>query len=184
MRQLLVSDLGASMPTVPSLTKRDRDHLERLLLLFKPATTDPTYLVLKSHLLAEEVLYRFIESQTHRPRALSEARLGFAQLVALCQAFHRCSKEDWWGWAALKKLNSLRNLLAHKLEPKDLRDRMVEFSVFVADAIGATTDSAIGKEYKRLATGGTHPFVLGLVALHVAVSATLGFDLEEHLDAP
>ncbi len=146
----------------------------------KPAAEDPTYLVLKAHLLAEEVLYRFIESQAYRPDSLSEARLGFAQLVALSRSFHRYSKEDWWGWVALKKLNSLRNLLAHNLEPKDLKDRIIEFSVFVAEAIGATTDAEIGQEYKKLATGGTHPFVLALVALHIATCATLGFDPEEH----
>jgi hypothetical protein len=121
--------------------------------------------VLKAHLLAEEVLYRFIESQAHRPEALGEARLGFAQLIALCRSFHTYSKEDWWGWAALKKLNSLRNLLAHNLEPKNLKDRIVDFSVFVAAAIGATTDSEIGQQYELLAKGGTHPFVLALVAL-------------------
>jgi hypothetical protein len=168
------------MSAVPNLAKHDRVNLERLLVFLKPAPQDPTYLVLKAHLLAEEVLYRFIDSCAHRPGALSEARLGFAQLVALCRSFHSYSKEDWWGWAALSKLNSLRNLLAHKLEPKDLRDRIVDFSVFVADAIGATTDSEIGKEYERLAISGTHPFVLALVALHMATCATLGFDPEEH----
>jgi hypothetical protein len=171
------------MPAVSSLSKSDRDHLERLVHFLKPATEDPTYLVLKAHLLAEEVLYRFIESQAHRPGFLRDARLGFAQLIALCRSFHRFSKEDWWGWTALKKLNTLRNLLAHNLEPKDLRDRIVEFSVFVADAIGATTDSEIGKEYEHLATGGTHPFVLALVALHMAICVTLGFDPEERWGA-
>jgi hypothetical protein len=171
------------MSTVPHSAKQDHDHLERLLFFLKPATEDPTYLVLKAHLLAEEVLYRFIESQAHRPEVLSEARLGFAQLIALCRSFHSYSKEDWWGWAALKKLNSLRNILAHNLEPKDLRDRIVDFSVFVADAIGAITGSEIGKEYEHLAKGGTHPFVLALVALHVATSATLGFDPEDHWSA-
>jgi hypothetical protein len=171
------------MSTLPCSEKRDCDQLERLLLFLKPSTEDPTYLVLKAHLLAEEVLYRFIENQAHRPEALSEARLGFAQLIALCRSFHTYSKEDWWGWVALKKLNSLRNLLAHNLEPKNLRDRIVDFSVFVADAIGATTDSEIGKQYELLAKGGTHPFVLALVALHVATSATLGFDPEEHWSA-
>lgn len=171
------------MTTVLRLPEQDRDHLERLVSFMNPAADDPTFLVLKAHLLAEEVLFCFIESQAHRPGFLSDARLGFAQLVALSRSFHRYSKEDWWGWAALKKLNSLRNLLAHNLEPKDLRDRIVEFSVFVAEAIGATTDSEIGKEYEHLATGGTHPFVLALVALHMATCATLGFDPEKNWGA-
>jgi len=172
------------VPTVPRLPKTDCNHLERLVRFLNPATEDPTYLVLKAHLLAEEVLYRFIESQAHRPGHLIDARLGFAQLVALCRSFHRFSKEDWWVWAALKKLNSLRNLLAHSLEPKDLQNRIVDFSVFVADAIGATTDSEIGKEYEHLATGGTHPFILALVALHMTICTTLGFDPEEYWGAP
>lgn len=171
------------MSLVPSLPKRDQTQLDRLLRFLKPATGDPTYLVLKAHLLAEEVLFRFIESQAHRPGSLIDARLGFAQLLAVSRSFHRYSKDDWWGWAALKKLNSLRNLLAHNLEPKDLQDRIVEFSVFVADSIGATTDSEIGKEYENLATGGTHPFVLALVALHIAICASLGFDPEDHWSA-
>lgn len=171
------------MTSSPRLLERDRNQLNKLISVMKSKADDPTYLVLKAHLLAEETLYRFIESQTYRPEFLSDARIGFPQLIALSRSFHRYSKEDWWGWTALKKLNSLRNLLAHHLEPKDLRDRIVEFSVYVAEAIGATTDSDIGKEYEVLAKAGTHPFVLALVALHVGTCATLGFDPEEHMSA-
>jgi hypothetical protein len=168
------------MPEVRRFPKDDIDHLGRLVRFFKPTTEDPTYLVLKGHLLAEEVLYRFVESQTSRPDFLGDARLRFTQLLALSRSFHRYSNEDWWGWAALNKLNSLRNLLAHSLEPKDLKERIVEFSIFVADAIGATKDSEIGKEYERLVSGGTHPFILALVALHIATCTVLEFDPEQH----
>lgn len=161
------------------LPEKERHHLERLVSFMKPSAGDPTYLVLKAHLLAEEVLFRFIESQAYRPFFLSDARLGFAQLVALSRSFHRYNKEDWWGWVALKKLNSLRNLLAHNLEPNDLENKIVEFSVFVAEAIGVMVDSEIGEEYASLASGGVHPFVLALVALHMAVCTTLGFDPEQ-----
>ncbi|QLA79404.1 hypothetical protein EXV95_01205 [Acidovorax sp. JMULE5] len=172
------------MSTPPRFPEQDAQHLERLLRLLKPSTEDPTYLVLKSHLLAEEVLYRFIEKQSFRSEALSDARLGFAQLLALCRAFHRYSKEDWWGWSGLKKLNTLRNLLAHNLEPKDLKEKIVEFSVFVAVEIGVTKDgSEIGQEYEKLATSGTHPFVLALVALHVSTYTALGFSPNERWSA-
>lgn len=161
------------MSTAPPATDQVRENLRKLAQYLNPSAQDPTYLVLKAHLLAEEVLYRYIEGQALRPRALADARLGFAQLIALSRAFHRYSKDDWWAWAALKKLNSLRNLLAHNLEPKDLTDRIVEFSVFVAEAIGVTTDAGMGAEYERLATGGTHPFVLALVALHITITTAL-----------
>lgn len=171
------------MTSESRLPQKDRHHLERLVSFFKPSTGDPTYLVLKAHLLAEEVLFRFIENQSHRPSYLRDARLGFAQLVAVSRSFHRYSKEEWWGWAALKKLNILRNLLAHNLEPKDLTNKIVEFSVFIAEAIGATTDSEIGREYEQLSASGMHPFLLALVALHTAICATLGFDPEENWSA-
>jgi hypothetical protein len=167
------------MSSAPNLSPAAREQLKRLLGFLRPAEGDPTYLVLKAHLLAEEVLYIYVESRAHRPGPISAARLSFAQLLALCRAFHPHSSEDWWVWSALQKLNSLRNTLAHNLEPQDLQDRIVELSLFVADSIGATKDSEIGAAYESLARGGTHPFVLALVALHATVCATLGFNPEQ-----
>lgn len=166
-----------------SAKKQDQGYLSRFIETLKPSSEDPTFLVLKAHLLAEETLFRFIERQAHQPEFLSDARLGFAQLVAISKSFHRYSGKDWWGWTALKKLNKLRNLLAHNLEPKDLKEQIVDFSVFVAESIGVTTDSKIGDEYERLAKSGTHPFFLALVALHLTTCATLGFDPGERLSA-
>lgn len=90
------------MTSSPLLLERDRNHLNKLVSVMKSKADDPTYLVLEAHLLAEETLYRFIESQTYRPKFLSDARIGFPQLIALSRSFHRYSKEDWWGWTALK----------------------------------------------------------------------------------
>jgi hypothetical protein len=168
---------------MPESSNQYDSDFKRLIQTIKPTAGDPTYLTLKAHLLAEEVLYRFLESQAHRPESLGEARLGFSQLIAVSRALHLHSKSDWWGWTALKKLNSLRNLLAHNLEPKDLKDRIVDFSVYVAESIGATTESEIGQEYENLATKGTHPFLLAVVALHMATCATLGFTGNERWSA-
>lgn len=171
------------MPSSLNLPPAARDQLTRLLGFLRPAEGDPTYLVLKTHLLAEEVLNLYVEGRAHRPNLINAARLSFSQLLALCRAFHPYSTEDWWGWSALQQLNSLRNTLAHNLEPKNLQDRIVEFSLFVADSIGATKDSEIGAAYEKLAEGGTHPFVLALVALHTSLCTTLGFDPEKRWSA-
>lgn len=163
-------------------TQHSKLQMERLARFLNPTASDPTYLVLKAHLLAEEVLYSFVQQQSHRPNHLENARLSFAQLLALCRALHKYSNDDWWGWGGLKKLNALRNLLAHNLEPKDLTKQVVDFSLLVAEGIGAVSNSKtaeenreIADEYERLAVGGTHPFVLAIVGLHVAVSTTFGF---------
>lgn len=176
---------ASSLSSTPKLSAKNQDpgYLSRFIETLKPSSEDPTVLVLKAHLLAEETMYLFIERQAHRPECLSDARLGFAQLVALSKSFHRYSRDNWWGWTALKKLNKIRNLLAHNLEPKDLKELIVDFSVYVAESVGVTTDSTIGDEYARLAKSGTHPFFLALVALHLTTCATLGFDPSERLSA-
>jgi hypothetical protein len=157
----------------------DRKLLERLVQHLRPSDKDPTYLVLKAHLVAEEVLTDFLMRQAPNSRRIGEARLNFSQLLSLSRAFHRLRDDDWWVWASLKKLNSLRNLLAHNLKPTDLTERIVDFSVFVADAIGATSESEIGRAYEKLAMTGVHPFVLALVALHMSLSTSLGLDPED-----
>jgi hypothetical protein len=163
------------------LSSNPSDQLQRLTAYFKPSESDPTLLVLKAHLLVEEVLYEFIQSQSHQPKYIEDARLSFAQCISLAKAFHRFSRPDWWAWIALSKLNSLRNLLAHNLEPTNTKQKIVDFTVYVAQSIGVTKESEIATEFELLTAKGMHPFMLSLVALHVAVCITLGYEPEEKL---
>ena len=165
----------------PLLSGNPSDQLQRLTAYFKPSESDPTYLVLKAHLLAEEILYEFLQSQAHQPKYIEDARLSFAQCSSLAKAFHRFSRPDWWAWSALSKLNSLRNLLAHNLEPTNTKEKIVDFTIYVAQSIGATKESEIAKEFDLLIAKGMHPFLLALVALHLALCTTLGYDPQEKL---
>lgn len=163
------------------LSSNPSDQLQRLTVYFKPSESDPTYLVLKAHLLVEEVLYEFLRSQSHQPKYIEDARLSFSQCISLAKAFHRFSRPDWWAWSALSKLNSLRNLLAHNLEPTNTQEKIVDFTIYVAESIGITKESEIATEFELLTSKGMHPFLLSLVALHVALCTTLGYDPEEKL---
>lgn len=153
-------------------------QLERLLNYFRPDQGDPTYMVLKAHLLMEEVMYEYLESSVARPEHLKDARLSFSQLLALSRANHRFSSNDWWGWQALQKLNSIRNDLAHQLEPTKLKQKIVEFTLWVSTSI-TKSNKEIEAEYIRLGEAGVHPFALSLVALHVAITVTLGYSPEK-----
>ncbi len=154
-----------------------KEALDRLHKYLSRGPGDPTYIVLKAHLLAEEMLRTFLQKQASHPDTLREAELEFYQLLVLCQAFHRHIGPDWWGWRALRKLNSIRNSLAHNLEPKDVKDRILDFSQFMADSIGATTESEIGIEYLRLCREeGAHPFQLGITSLHMALFSLLSLE--------
>jgi hypothetical protein len=165
----------------PVLTSNPSDQLQRLTAYFKPSESDPTYLVLKAHLLAEEVLYEFLQSQSYQPKCIDDAKLSFVQCLSLAKSFHKFSRPDWWAWSALSRLNSLRNLIAHNLEPTSTKEKIVDFTVFVGQSIGVTKESAIATEFELLTKKGMHPFLLALVALHVALCTTLGFDSQAKL---
>lgn len=151
------------------------DDFEQLLKVLAPAANDPTYLVLKIHLLAEEVLYDFLRKITLQPECLDEARLSFSQTIALAQAFTPHVLAEWWGWSALSKLNRLRNLLAHNLQPKNLSDKLVDFTAFVSHELGVTKEAntEVKKHFNTLLGSGTPQFLLCLVGLHAHLTARL-----------
>lgn len=151
------------------------EDFERLLNVLAPAANDPTYLVLKTHLLAEEVLYDFLRKNTLRPECLDKVRLSFSQTIALAQAFTPLALADWWGWSALIKLNTLRNLLAHNLQPNNLSDKIVDFTSFASHALGVTkeTNTEVKKHFITLQENGTPPFLLCLVGLQAQLKAWL-----------
>jgi hypothetical protein len=96
------------MPTLPSAeSDLATQRIHQLLGYFQNGPEDPTYVVLKSHLLAEEILREYIASLVKHPRRIEEARLSFSQLLSMCRALHPILPDDWWGWIGLSKLNSL-----------------------------------------------------------------------------
>ncbi|WP_144007160.1 hypothetical protein [Pelomonas sp. KK5] len=88
-----------------------------------PETDDVTLTVLKGHLVVEELLYAIAEEHLENPQYLSKARLSFAQLLYVVRAlnFIPLPEEAWQG---MVELNALRNALAHKLQPKDVTERL------------------------------------------------------------
>ena len=83
---------------------------------------------MKVHLLIEEELTDILVEHCELPEYLDKARLTFYQKIQLLRALHG---NDTQGnpteqpWEALEYLNTIRNKMAHHLEPKDL-DRKIE----------------------------------------------------------
>lgn len=155
------------------------EEMNKLLLYMKSAEKEPTLLVLKAHLLAEESLYSFIERLAFRPKMVSDARLTFAQLLALARAFHVYSADDWWCWSALQKLNSLRNHLAHNFTPANLDKRIIEFAQFVVDSMTKGKpefERQLEIEFSLHAKNGIHPFLLALLATQITLSTALTYE--------
>jgi hypothetical protein len=98
-----------------------------------PKLGDPTYSLLKAHLLFEELLHAYLRKVLPHASALQGARLTFVQLLALARASSTHLQPDYWGWKAIGDLNKLRNMLSHEAHPKDLPERMQAYTKYVSE---------------------------------------------------
>ena len=107
--------------------------LQRFIAHLPLQSTDRVLVVLKGHLLIEELLREYVNHHVRNPESLQDARLTFHQALCLARAFApEESKEKLWN--SVDKLNSLRNKIAHSLEPKDLEAKLKEFVEFLSNA--------------------------------------------------
>ncbi len=91
-----------------------------------PDIDDLTLIILKGHLLVEELLERILNTIACSPEALVNARLSFSQKAFLARALSWDEDTDAF-WDLLSALNPLRNDLAHSLEPQKLDDHVQNF---------------------------------------------------------
>lgn len=84
---------------------------------------DLTLIVLKGHLLVEEQLFAMIRESVVFPDAFVKWRPRYRDISAVAKAlFYR--PDEGWLWESIDHLNALRNDLVHKLEPKELEERI------------------------------------------------------------
>jgi hypothetical protein len=82
---------------------------------------DIPLIILKGHLLIEEQLNTLVENLARDPKSIRKARLRFGQLARVAQGL-TYEKNTTWLWSAIDELNTLRNRLAHRTEPGDIKD--------------------------------------------------------------
>ena len=90
---------------------------------FLPETDDVSLIVLKGHLIIEELLVALVERHCFNPKCLTKARLSFAQTTYVAQALFRLPESAPW-WEPIRQLNTLRNSLVHQLQPKELEEKV------------------------------------------------------------
>ncbi len=88
---------------------------------------DGTLMTLKAHLLLEEALYAAVRAKCINPEYVEKANLSFYSQLQMARALYPVPSDDEkrktasdMFWDASKALNTLRNKLAHNLEPKAL----------------------------------------------------------------
>ncbi len=90
------------------------------LLLHLPAVKDPTVVILRGHLLAEELLDELIALHLKDTTAIKKARFTFFQKLCIAQGLMGKFPE----WKSIKELNELRNKIGHKLPDSKLADKI------------------------------------------------------------
>ncbi|MBK6960821.1 MAG: hypothetical protein IPN63_15165 [Gammaproteobacteria bacterium] len=114
-----------------------------------PQNGDLTLQVLKGHLLLEELLREIFLMQLPLPSALSGNKgtsFECHQIICLIEAMTPHSQTVPWIWVAAKKLNNVRNELAHRLNPKGLESKVADLVKYVKSESPEISDaeSALG----------------------------------------
>jgi hypothetical protein len=91
-----------------------------------PEQGDLSLIILKGHLLVEELLFTLVQSAVKHPEAINSANLTFYNLACVAKALFYESRLGHI-WDAIFELNRLRNTLAHDLEPRDLDSKLRRF---------------------------------------------------------
>ena len=92
-----------------------------------PFEGDLTLQILKGHLLVEEVLREIFDLLLPHPKALvgnKGASFDCHQIICLVESIAPNSQAMPWVWNSAKKLNNIRNDLAHQLNPKGLTHKV------------------------------------------------------------
>lgn len=161
------------------------NNIDNYLRWITPSIGDPTYAILKAHLLFEELLNSYLVRVLPHASALSGARLSFTQTLAIARASSVHITPDHWVWKAVADLNRLRNLLSHEAQPKDLPKKLAEYVSFVVISIGTpmpapVTDTGDGE----INLPGTQPQFTAADMATIRLYYTVGDLLEfKHVDA-
>lgn len=83
-------------------------------------------ILLKGHLLVEELLRGYIDRKLPNPSAFKHDQFLFAKLLMLCRAL-TSPKIKSWAFDAAKKLNDVRNKVAHELDSPKLKNMLESF---------------------------------------------------------
>lgn len=97
---------------------RDKEYLQKLKENL-PLAKDPTVVILRGHLLIEEMLDEFISLALKDASAIKDARLTFFQKLCITQGVIGIRKNSSI-WKSIKALNKLRNDISHKLPDASL----------------------------------------------------------------
>ena len=117
----MATDVKTQLDVLHKISDEQWERYRQLL----PKSEDVSLVVLKGHLIIEEMLYGIAEEHCADSAPLAAARLSFAQLLHVVHALVRLPIGQSC-WRAIGLLNGIRNSLVHNLEPKEIERRLRE----------------------------------------------------------
>ena len=121
-----MSDLDEFEQKVRAIFDR-RGERDGELFQILESPDDVVSIVLRGHLVIEELLFTAIAAYCMDVEQLRRAKLRFPQMIAVLRAIQKLDALPEKIWHAIDDLNALRNSLAHSLEPKELTAKINRF---------------------------------------------------------
>jgi hypothetical protein len=149
------------------MSKRDED-LEKFIQHF-PQGADLTLQILKGHLLVEEILRELFTMQMIHSETLNGSggtSFNCHQIICLVEAITTYSQGIPWVWVAAKKLNKIRNSLAHQLSPHGLEDKVNDFIKYVKENNAELDDVAKEEQFTK-----DHDLILCILSMCSCLSS-------------
>ena len=128
-----------------------------------------TLILLKGHLLVEDLMREYCESKVENSSQLEKARLSFPQVLHLTRALQKYETSSWV-WGAVAKLNGLRNSFAHNLTPKNYEAKRNEFIELIRTKKEVSSDNLFDKfprDFER--------FGVAIFVVYAVLSTSLRF---------
>jgi len=119
------------------LQRQSAEKLTRFMKLI-PKGGDETLITLKGHLLVEELLTEILIKRLgkHNPLGIEiSSRMMFNQKLNYCWSLIQNELSNDL-WISLKKLNSIRNKMAHAVEPEGITSKIDSFTNMVMNSSG------------------------------------------------
>ena len=148
-----------------------------------PTPGDPTYTLLRAHLIFEQLLDTFLKRTLVHPGALTDARFTFAQKLAISRAVASGIAPSDWTWQAVVRLNKIRNTLAHSPGPK-LSMALHEYVEYCVKHSGSPMPAADSRSFPMASTSPSHESAtytaadMATVGLYIRLASRLGFEVD------
>lgn len=89
-----------------------------------PKDDDITLIVIKGHLLLEQQVRNIFISSFNNPEALKKSKFEISQIINIVEATFEKNVQNEYLWKCVKKLNNIRNDIAHNIENKGLKNKI------------------------------------------------------------